>query len=582
MTLQASVRTSFSTSSFAMHTGFQTSARGSQSTSPASAWRFIVLSNRTQAGLRNTYSQIRIDSAHTVCNPGKPLNWTTDTAVNVALERVGSIQVDCLPASPVVAREAAPMPIERRMDEPMASASQVSARLAGNHLQLKSMLAEAAHDIRTPLGVARQILNRLSTQVRGRGSLSHQDMELLESANERLQQATEWVDGILVPGKLAGAEQPNIRQRFYPHQLLNILRPIVEPLARAKGVKLEWIGWDRSLPRLLLDANKLTRVMLNLIENAIEASETGDPVQVKVAWQNNVTQRLLLSVEDQGAGLPKPLLSYLNGSSGSRAPMECGIGLQTVKALSGSLGTFSAQIVPRGGSLMRITVPVDNRAALIRSWLIQQSREVPQRGTKRSPGIGLMMLRSVGADANRVDRMIQERVSANDFVYRVSEDRWLMLSMNDATIHSDGMANMRREIEDSLDNAGSLHGQLVYVWPNVDLSQLHFASDERNLLPHLSQAVAQKFDELAGNRVPPIDQLQGGWDRSSMRKPASRGQIVRVDTSADQKKAMDRHTPISTGSTIPQATAGAIDLLNTDPEVFSKLPLQWAGVEYHD
>ncbi len=548
MTLQASVPTNFSTSNFAMHTGIQSSMQGTQIKSPASAWRFIVLSNRTQAGLRNTYSQIRIDSAHTLTNPGKPLNWTTDTAINAGFERIGSIQVDCLPASPVVAREAVPTLLERRMDEPLPTASQPGARLAGNHLQLKSMLAEAAHDIRTPLGVARQILNRLSTQVRGRGTLSSQDMELLESANERLQQATEWVDGILVPGKLAGAEQPNIRQRFYPHQLLNILRPIVEPLAKAKGVKLEWIGWDRSLPRLLLDANKLTRVMLNLIENAIDASETGDPVQVKVAWQNNVTQRLLLSVEDQGAGLPKPLLSYLNGSSGARVPEECGIGLQTVKALSGSLGTFSAQIVPRGGSLMRITVPVDNRAALIRSWLIQQSREVSQRGMKRSPGIGLMLLRSVGADSNRVDRMIQERVSANDFVYRVSEDRWLMLSMNEVAIHSDGMASMRREIEDSLANAGSLHGQLVYVWPNVDLSQLHLSSDERNLLPHLAQAISQKFDELAGNRVPPIDQLQGGWDRFAMRKPGARGQIVRVDTSADQKKAMDRHNSISSGS----------------------------------
>ncbi len=325
-----------------------------------SMWRLLVLPNRianfnsqTETGLR-----LRLDGAHGIAPSLGDLSWSTEigrgsegplSACSQFVCRTPNSSDEALPVADRLARRSL------QVDAPEALPSD---SLMGD--KYRAMLAEAAHDIRAPLGVARQILARISNRVRKEGGLSQQEIELLDSANDRLGQATQWVDGILVPTRLTKSQSTR-RQRFYPHQLRTIVEPVARELAAERDIALDWVGWDRSLPRLYLDANQIGRVLMNLISNAVAASPRGSRLSLRVAWQTNVTQRLVIAIEDEGPGLSSSLLKFVNSSQPAIAPQEAGIGLVTVKQLMATIGgSVSAQVGPLGGTLFRITVPVDN------------------------------------------------------------------------------------------------------------------------------------------------------------------------------------------------------------------------------
>ncbi len=526
-----------------------------------SMWRLVVLQNGMPSAANNSELalRLRLDGAHGLAPSLGELNWSSLIGLPTAVDLPACSQIDCCagtapPAVPFVR-------IQREQ----------SAEVQGLGDRYRAMLAEAAHDIRAPLGVARQILNRIASRVRQDGALSNQDRRLLASANERLEQAATWVDGILLPKRLQQVARGTIRQRFYPHQLRGIVEPIVNEMACQRDVVLDWVGWDRSLPRLYLDPNQLGRVLLNLISNAISASPRYSRLSLRIAWQTNVTQRLVIAVEDEGPGLSASLLRFVNSAQPAPTPADAGIGLVTVKSLMNAIGgAISAQVGPLGGTLFRITVPVDNRLSLVRGWLLHQSQRA-DRGTKNAlDNVQLHMLRSTGLNVAAVDRWLQQAAAPEDLVYRVSADRWLWLSVGSkASLLGSAKGNganaaVKNYAAQAQAENGQLNCQLAAEWQNVELQSLHSASDQRNLLPQLAADIADKFASLTGNHVPPINELKDHFPHAT--KPLERNySMLRVDEVANQvPKAKLRSAP-----------SDRLNLMTADPAIFAELAHDW-------
>jgi nitrogen-specific signal transduction histidine kinase len=519
--------------------------------------------------------RLRLDSAHGVSPSVGELNWSTQVGLPIPMDpsaiSLADCSIDCCSAT-------AQVPNQPLAQVTVNAQSKVATQALANTVEsqafgarYRAMLAEAAHDIRAPLGVARQILNRIASRVREDGILSNQDQRLLAAANDRLEQATTWVDGILLPNRLQQTTVGTMRKRFYPHQLRGVVEPVVNELANQRNVELDWVGWDRSLPRLYLDPNQLGRILLNLISNAIAASPRGSRLSLRIAWQTNVTQRLVIAVEDEGRGLSASLLRFVNSAQAVQAPADAGIGLKTVKSLIGAIGgAISAQVGQLGGTLFRVTVPVDNRLSLVRGWLIQQS-QAAERGAKTTlNNIQLHLLRSAGLETTVVDQWLQQSAAPEDFVYRVSEDRWLWLSIGSQAGsvggQTSGGATAALNKYSALVQAqqGQLNCHLAAEWLNIELQSLHSTSNQRNLLPHLATAIADKFAALAGNRIPPINELKDAQRVPS--KPQGRyGDLLRVDDMTSQlPKAKLRPVPRE-----------RVNLLTADPAIFAELAQDW-------
>lgn len=401
---------------------------------------------------------------------------------------------------------------------------------------LEALLAEAAHEIRSPIAVARQLLisvqDRLKHQLGTRGEVAN----FVDIASGRLQQATQWAENILTWRRLFDRQPISVRKRFFPAQLKQQVTPILMELAKAKNVDLEWIGWDRSLPRLYLDADHLSRVLINLVSNAVSASHAGQSISLRVAWQTNVVQRLVIAVEDLGPGLSGDLLEFVN-SSKSVLPSQIvkvnnGIGLQNAKQLIASMGgSLTARVAASGGTTMRLSLPVDDRSSLVRSWLDQQARrQTPQQPqsaellensrASNQARLRMFVVRLDGLtqlDDAQMSELVQRKALSNDFVYRVACDRWLWLSIDS----DECLQRIQKSLSDGIDFptcAGSEVArwlvQQTHAWAWAGASAFSDAQDERatftaaSILITLAQQVSSAMQVLIGKTVPPLDSLE--------------------------------------------------------------------------
>ncbi|MEZ6078698.1 MAG: ATP-binding protein [Pirellulaceae bacterium] len=235
-----------------------------------------------------------------------------------------------------------------------------------------------------------------------------------------------------------------------------------------------------------MDANHLSRAVLNLASNAIQASRPGSQIRIEVAWQTHVTQRLIITIDDQGRGLPAGLLQQINSLtavSHEKSLESCaGVGLRTATTLIAALGgSITAQNKPTGGTRLRAMLPVDNYHSLIHSWLQQNGVGAPSQIARSGSRITINALRSsAGENAaskwQTIDARLQQAASSNEFVYRVAADRWLWLSLQSTTSpekfpHS--LSEVLRELRER-DNAWNrpldCRHQQVFQWQSVAIT----------------------------------------------------------------------------------------------------------------
>ncbi|GAB5402113.1 MAG: hypothetical protein Aurels2KO_03440 [Aureliella sp.] len=381
--------------------------------------------------------------------------------------------------------------------------------------EFAELVAEIAHDIRSPIAVAKQIVGAVAEQARTTGGLSSGELELLDVASMRLVEANKWAEGILVGRCLEHGTPINIRRRFYPPQWRGVAEPLLQGIAARRRINLQWIGWDRSLPRLYLDENQLTRAVLNLVSNAIQASPMGSDVEIRIAMQNNVTQRMILAIEDSGSGLDPKLMQQLNSHSPARDDnadlLGSGLGLSTCKSLVAAMGgELHASHSPRGGTLVLVSLPTDDPQSLLRSWLVHDVQARQAAGDNQPSEVQLHAIRSTGLNQEFVDTQLQQGAASSDFVYRVGRDRWLWFTITPEGAKADAAPNLGaairrlRDMRRGNESETLCQAQLVYRARGIvaDMpEQLH------SRLTEVAQLLTAQIERLTGGRIPTVDDI---------------------------------------------------------------------------
>ncbi len=393
----------------------------------------------------------------------------------------------------------------------------------------RHLLAESAHEVRAPLAVASQIIKAVQSQLSKPSPDIQAVRENLCIAEGRVQQASQWSENILTWRRLANGWPLPIRKRFYPDQWRMTVEPILRGLAEAKNIQLEWTGWDRSLPRLYLDPTHLARVVINLISNAIDASRSGQKICIRVHWQSNVVHRLIIAIEDSGKGMRQELIDFLNGPQWTlpalTAKVTNGLGLQNAKQLCSSLGAnVFAQLTASGGTSIRISLPVDQRESLLRSWLDQQIRmgmhanAVNQNSAEQlRPQLQMFAIKFAG-DASKIGDFlsdsIQKQATAHDLIYNVSRGRWIWIALGDGQTEQRINESLQRGIDllytgNSTANLWLVQLCKAWSWASPALSTTADGTDNKapaNWLSLVNRA-ARTMEELVGEQVPPTDSL---------------------------------------------------------------------------
>ncbi len=147
---------------------------------------------------------------------------------------------------------------------------------------------------------------------------------------------------------------------FSLNELLVEERERLMPLAQAKGLRLTTKAPDPPV-RLLTDRVKLTRVLSNLVGNAIKFTARGG---VSVSATVTAERSLLIQVSDTGVGMAGESLERIFdeygklGSSQRDASTGWGLGLAISRRLVGVMGgSITVESEPGRGTVFSVHLP---------------------------------------------------------------------------------------------------------------------------------------------------------------------------------------------------------------------------------
>jgi two-component system, OmpR family, sensor histidine kinase BaeS len=213
----------------------------------------------------------------------------------------------------------------------------------------RKLIADVAHELRTPLGVMRGELEAMMD------GLIPNDSERLQSLYDETGRLKNMVDGI---EDLNQAEASRLSLSRVELPLKPFLTQIVDRyrgLFEEKGVSL--VLRCNGEPGVFADPDRLSQVVLNLLSNALKAVAKGGRVNVAATTGDRETD---ITIEDNGQGirpedLPSIFERFYKGPGGG-----LGIGLTIVKELvEAHGGQVEAKSVYGRGSVFTVHLPAD-------------------------------------------------------------------------------------------------------------------------------------------------------------------------------------------------------------------------------
>jgi two-component system, sensor histidine kinase len=233
-------------------------------------------------------------------------------------------------------------------------------RVAEQALSAKSnFLASVSHEIRTPMNAVVSSVHLLRRT--GLSKTQSDYLNLLDQASDVL---LGLVNDVLDLSKIEAGKMKIEDRPINLNDMLDALRDMWLPQARAKGLELETTIAADLEPVILSDALRLKQILFNLLSNAVKFTDKGT-ISIRLRLDRTNDQEVCcFEVEDQGIGIaPEKLdaifLGFEQGdASTTRRYGGTGLGLtisQRIAHLMG--GDLSVRSEPGVGSLFMLTLP---------------------------------------------------------------------------------------------------------------------------------------------------------------------------------------------------------------------------------
>jgi len=189
------------------------------------------------------------------------------------------------------------MPPHKELQPLVQSINSLLQRVRDSTSRERSLIADAAHELRTPLAAMRVNVEALKEQ-----STDERQRELMGNLLRSNDRAARLVGQLLQLMRSDAVSDSALPVMLSLDGLVQDRLAMIESLASARGVELE-LECEDSVP-VLGERESLVSMIDNLINNAIKYSPTGGTVVVNVSRDGS---QALLTVADQGPGIPHTL-----------------------------------------------------------------------------------------------------------------------------------------------------------------------------------------------------------------------------------------------------------------------------------
>ncbi|MDH4133061.1 MAG: HAMP domain-containing histidine kinase, partial [Gemmatimonadota bacterium] len=221
--------------------------------------------------------------------------------------------------------------------------------------QQRQFLADAAHELRTPIARLRSQLELAERP--GSAPLTPEAIAGLHSDLERMAMM---LDELLQLARVDAGERTLQPARLFVDDVAHEATAAWRAAAERRGLALEFEVPEQEVP-LAADPVLLRRLIDTLLDNAIRYSSSGGRIEVTARAEGGYA---VIDVADRGIGIPEDERArlferFFRGRLGrQRAPDGSGLGLPIAQWIAERHGG-RVELLPRegGGTVARVTLP---------------------------------------------------------------------------------------------------------------------------------------------------------------------------------------------------------------------------------
>lgn len=236
------------------------------------------------------------------------------------------------------------------------TAVQQEAELERLRDELAAMLV---HDLQGPLGNIVASLEFAQTSAAAEEWAAV--LPMLEIALHSGHQLRTLVDSVLDISRLEAGQALPERQAVAPHDLIADTLAIVQPELEMRDIRVV-VDIAPDTPPVTANPAMMRRVLLNLLDNALKVSRSGQTVRIRAA-RDSAASHVRLVVVDEGSGVPEAYREQifqkyqrLNNGGSSKG---LGLGLAFCRlAVEAHGGTIWVEDTPGGGASFHFTLPL--------------------------------------------------------------------------------------------------------------------------------------------------------------------------------------------------------------------------------
>jgi two-component system OmpR family sensor kinase len=224
-------------------------------------------------------------------------------------------------------------------------------RLESAFARERSFVADASHELRSPLSVLK---TELELALRG-GRTKEELEEALRSAADETDRLAQLAEDLLVIARSDEGRLPIRAAETNARKVLNGVRDRYSRRAAERGTRIE-VDAPEALP-LTVDPLRIEQAVGNLVDNALRYGR--GPIEVS---GRRVDGHVELSVRDHGAGFPPDFVATaferFTRFDSARSRGGAGLGLAIVAAIAAAHGgTVAAMDAPGGGATVVVRLP---------------------------------------------------------------------------------------------------------------------------------------------------------------------------------------------------------------------------------
>jgi len=228
----------------------------------------------------------------------------------------------------------------KRMEEALLK----SQRLA----TIGELAAMVGHDLRNPLTAIAGAEYYLKKKERSR--LSRKAQEMLGLIAQSVERSNK-----IITDLLDYSREPVMQ--YVETDAKSITKDALAQVKIPRNVRV--VDSTKKQPKITVDADKMQRVFVNVIKNAVEAMPTGGTLTILSTRTNS---HLRIAFKDTGEGMTKETIEKIWSPLFTTKPSGIGLGLPIVKRLvEAHGGSIIVESEPGKGSTFTVTIPINRQ-----------------------------------------------------------------------------------------------------------------------------------------------------------------------------------------------------------------------------